>query len=312
MSRREQQPLPPPLPPETRTVGQLVAETIRFYQAHFWQVLPLGLSLGLIEQVNAGFSTTAQALVLAAGAPLMAASYVRASQLVSGSPWSWTALAVGTLIFLPVPVLMLVTCCRRPGGSRSSAWRCRPRRSSGSASATRSSAAAGSARPTSSTRSAAIATLAILFGLTKFVLVLLLKGQADVAVRVALFLADVVLSPMLFVGAALLYYDQAARVVALPTMPLYILLSTLSTQGVQTLKANPDRLQEVNRDIEELGARVLHQWATLGEFDFVNVVEAPDIATVAKISIALGARGSTRIETLPALEIDELLSALND
>jgi uncharacterized protein with GYD domain len=95
-------------------------------------------------------------------------------------------------------------------------------------------------------------------------------------------------------------------------MPLYILLSTLSTQGVQTLKANPDRLREVNRDIEELGARVLHQWATLGEFDFVNVVEAPDIATVAKISVALGARGSTRIETLPALEIDELVGVLND
>ena len=95
-------------------------------------------------------------------------------------------------------------------------------------------------------------------------------------------------------------------------MPLYILLSTLSTQGVQTLKANPDRLREVNRDIEELGARVLHQWATLGEFDFVNVVEAPDIATVAKISVALGARGSTRIETLPALEIDELVNVLNE
>jgi uncharacterized protein with GYD domain len=95
-------------------------------------------------------------------------------------------------------------------------------------------------------------------------------------------------------------------------MPLYILLSTLSTQGVQTLKANPDRLREVNRDIEELGARVLHQWATLGEFDFVNVVEAPDIATVARISVSLGARGSTRIETLPALEVDELITALNE
>jgi uncharacterized protein with GYD domain len=81
---------------------------------------------------------------------------------------------------------------------------------------------------------------------------------------------------------------------------------------VQTLKANPERLHEVNRDIEELGARVLHQWATLGEFDFVNVVEAPDIATVAKISVALGARGSTRIETLPALQVDELVAALNE
>jgi uncharacterized protein with GYD domain len=95
-------------------------------------------------------------------------------------------------------------------------------------------------------------------------------------------------------------------------MPIYILLSTLSTQGVQTLRSNPDRLREVNRDVEELGARVLHQWATLGEFDFVSVIEAPDLATVAKISVALGARGSTKISTLPALEIDELLAALSE
>jgi uncharacterized protein with GYD domain len=95
-------------------------------------------------------------------------------------------------------------------------------------------------------------------------------------------------------------------------MPIYILLSTLSTQGVQTLKSNPDRLLEVNRDVEELGARVLHQWATLGEFDFVNVVEAPDLITVAKISVALGARGSTKIETLPALDVGELLTALSE
>ena len=93
-------------------------------------------------------------------------------------------------------------------------------------------------------------------------------------------------------------------------MPIYILLSRLSTQGVQTLKANPDRLREVNKDVEELGAKVLYQWATLGEWDFVNVVEAPDTATIARVSISLGARGSTQIETLPALEIDELLNAL--
>ena len=93
-------------------------------------------------------------------------------------------------------------------------------------------------------------------------------------------------------------------------MPIYILLSRLSTQGVQTLKANPDRLREVNKDVEELGARVLHQWATLGEWDFVNVVEAPDTQTIARVSVALGARGSTRIETLPALTIEELLTAL--
>ena len=93
-------------------------------------------------------------------------------------------------------------------------------------------------------------------------------------------------------------------------MPIYILLSTLSQQGVQTLRSNPDRLREVNRDVEELGAKVLHQWATLGEFDFVNVVEAPDAAAIARVSVALGARGSTKIRTLTALSIDEFLAAV--
>ena len=92
---------------------------------------------------------------------------------------------------------------------------------------------------------------------------------------------------------------------------MFILLSTLSQQGVQTLKSNPERLRQVNQDVEELGAKVLHQWATLGAFDFVNIVEAPDVETVAKISVALGARGSTRIQTLPALEIEEFLRTLS-
>jgi uncharacterized protein with GYD domain len=92
---------------------------------------------------------------------------------------------------------------------------------------------------------------------------------------------------------------------------VFVLLSTLSQQGIQTLKSNPDRLRQVNRDVEELGATVLHQWATLGEFDFVNVVEAPDIETIAKVSVALGARGSTRVQTLPALEIEDFLQNLS-
>ena len=93
-------------------------------------------------------------------------------------------------------------------------------------------------------------------------------------------------------------------------MPIFILLSTRTQQGVQTLKSNPERLRQVNQDIAELGCEVLHQWATLGEFDFVNVVEAPDIATIAKVSVALSARGSTKIETLPALAIEDFLSTL--
>ena len=93
-------------------------------------------------------------------------------------------------------------------------------------------------------------------------------------------------------------------------MPTYILLTTLTAQGVQTLKSNPARLREVNRDVEELGARVLHQWATLGPFDFLNVVEAPDDATIAKVSVALGARGSAKLQTVTAITIDEFLAAL--
>ncbi len=94
-------------------------------------------------------------------------------------------------------------------------------------------------------------------------------------------------------------------------MPIFILLSNLTAQGVQTLKSNPDRLKEVNKDVEELGAKVLHQWATLGPFDFVNVVEAPDNATIARVSVALGARGSANFQTLSALSIDEFLSAVS-
>jgi uncharacterized protein with GYD domain len=94
-------------------------------------------------------------------------------------------------------------------------------------------------------------------------------------------------------------------------MPIFILLSNLTAQGVQTLKSNPDRLKAVNKDVEELGAKVLHQWATLGPFDFINVVEAPDAATIARVSVTLGARGSAKLQTLEALEIDELLAALS-
>jgi len=94
-------------------------------------------------------------------------------------------------------------------------------------------------------------------------------------------------------------------------MPTYILLSSLTAQGVQTLKSNPDRLRaRSTRTVEELGAKVLHQWATLGDYDFVNIVEAPDAATIARVSVSLGARGSTKIRTLTALTIDEFLTAL--
>jgi uncharacterized protein with GYD domain len=88
------------------------------------------------------------------------------------------------------------------------------------------------------------------------------------------------------------------------------MLTTLTEKGVQTLNSNPARLREVNRDVEELGARVVHQWAAIGEYDFVNIVEAPDDLTIARLSVKLGARGSVRFETLTLVPVDELLGAL--
>jgi len=90
----------------------------------------------------------------------------------------------------------------------------------------------------------------------------------------------------------------------------FILLSTLSPQGIQTLVATPERLLEVNREIEELGGRVVQQWAVLGPYDFVSVVEAADERVIARLSLELGARGSARFETMTALPIDAFLKDL--
>ena len=93
-------------------------------------------------------------------------------------------------------------------------------------------------------------------------------------------------------------------------MATYILLSTLTDEGRKTLKEKPARIQEVNKEIEALGARVVGQWAVLGPYDFVNVVEAPDNETIARISLELGARGTIQIMTLPAIPIEGLQARL--
>ena len=93
-------------------------------------------------------------------------------------------------------------------------------------------------------------------------------------------------------------------------MPTFIMLSRLSPEGVQTIKNNPQRIKEVNREIEQLGAEVKAQWATLGQFDFVNVVDAPDEQTMARISLELGSRGTAKYESLPAIPVDDFISSL--
>jgi len=93
-------------------------------------------------------------------------------------------------------------------------------------------------------------------------------------------------------------------------MPTYLMLSTLTSEGVQTVKNNPQRIKEVNREVEQLGATVKAQWATLGRFDFISVVEAPDDITMARVSMELGSRGTSTYETLPAFPVDDFIAAL--
>ena len=93
-------------------------------------------------------------------------------------------------------------------------------------------------------------------------------------------------------------------------MPTYVMLTQLTPEGVQTVKNNPSRIREVNHEVEQLGAKVTAQWATLGQYDFVNVVEAPDEATMARVSMELGSRGTARYESLAAIPIDDFISSL--
>ena len=93
-------------------------------------------------------------------------------------------------------------------------------------------------------------------------------------------------------------------------MPTFVMLSTLTPEGLQTIKNNPSRIREVNKEIEQLGAAVKAQWAVLGRFDFVNIVEAPDEATMARVSLELGSRGTARYESLSAIPVDDFIESL--
>ncbi|MDI6900092.1 MAG: GYD domain-containing protein [Anaerosomatales bacterium] len=95
-------------------------------------------------------------------------------------------------------------------------------------------------------------------------------------------------------------------------MPDYIMLTTLTESGAETVKRNPERILEVDKELEAMGVRVLHQWAVLGAYDFVNVVEAEDDIAVARASLELGARGTIRIQTMPAISVQELVAGLGD
>jgi uncharacterized protein with GYD domain len=93
-------------------------------------------------------------------------------------------------------------------------------------------------------------------------------------------------------------------------MATYILLSTLTPEGRRTMHNNPDRLIEVDKEIEQFGCKILAQYAVLGPYDFVSVVEAPDNETMAHLSVDLGSRGTVNLMTLPAMTIDAFVKKL--
>jgi len=90
----------------------------------------------------------------------------------------------------------------------------------------------------------------------------------------------------------------------------YILLSKLTTEGRKTLKTRPHRIKEVNKEIEAFGVKVLEQYAVLGPYDFVNIVEAPDNDAVFRLSVELGSRGTIMITSMPAITVDDLIESL--
>ena len=93
-------------------------------------------------------------------------------------------------------------------------------------------------------------------------------------------------------------------------MPYYILLSNLTDEGWKTVKERPERIREVNKELEGFGAKVISQYAALGPYDFVNIVEAPNNETIAKVSIELGSRGTIKIMSMVAIPIDEFIASM--
>ncbi|MEW6067054.1 MAG: GYD domain-containing protein [Nitrospirota bacterium] len=93
-------------------------------------------------------------------------------------------------------------------------------------------------------------------------------------------------------------------------MAYYVVLSTLTEEGRKTIKENPKRILEVNKELEKMGIKVKEQFAVLGPYDFVNIVDAPDNLTVMKMSVELGARGSVNLLTLAAIPVEDLVKKL--
>ena len=208
--------LPPPLPPAARPVGQVVAEAIRLYQRNFWRALVLGIPVAVADQLIADRRLGERIVLLVAASPAFSLAYAAACAIRQQEhpPWRVWAVAVlvGTVTFLPAAAsfswfaIAAVLWLGIAGHAVPAVMAERL----GVTAALRRTIELGRADYIHAAGS--FATLAILFGLTRLVLGLLLSSQADATVRVSIFLADLVISPLLYLGAAIVYVDLVARV----------------------------------------------------------------------------------------------------
>ena len=204
--------LPPPLPPGERTVGQVIAETIRNYGDRSWRVLPLGIPVAIVDQLSVREHPGIQMLVWWAATPLFVAAYLYACSLVLDARPNRTAVALAVLIYLPFPALRALFIL--PGiawfaliGLAVPAAMVEGLRFRDALVRGRQLAVADYAHALGS-----LAALVLVVGIAANTLSALLHSQGDNGQRLASALSDLVLSPMLFLGAALLYLDQSARV----------------------------------------------------------------------------------------------------
>jgi hypothetical protein len=220
--KRREKPLPPALPPETRTVGQLVAETIRFYGAHFWHSLALGVApaaAGIIVAEAPGLARLP--LVLTLGAASASSSYALAAALADGTRPGAGVLAratvAGTLVL--APAIVVLGFFGLLGLLPAVAWLglvgliVPVAVVEGEASVRRAFALA---RADVVHAIGSLATLALVGLLTAYVMFFTLRSAGTAALRASAFLSVLVISPLLFLGAALLYFDQAARIGSAP------------------------------------------------------------------------------------------------
>jgi hypothetical protein len=204
--------LPPPLPPAERTVGQFVGETIRAYGDSFWRALPLGLPLAIADQVSVHEPQGVQVLVFLAAGPLIVAAYVRACGIVLRKRPTLLAFGIGALIYLPFPALRAILFL--PGIAWFAFIGLAVPAALAEGKGFREALVRGRQLGMSDYVHAlgSLAVLVLVVGLGEEALTAALRTQGDSSQRVALFVSDLVLSPLLYLGGALLYVDQAARV----------------------------------------------------------------------------------------------------